>query len=171
MATTATMNDSTASQSDARAGKYLTFHLVQEEFGIRVLKVREIMGLQEITAVPQTPAHVKGVINLRGKVIPVIDLRLKFGLPAVDYGQRTCIIVAQVPGEAGPILMGVIVDGVSEVLSLTAAEIEDTPDFGDDAAGQFLLGMAKVKGKVKILLDIEKVLSCQDLRRLAEMIH
>jgi purine-binding chemotaxis protein CheW len=149
----------------------LTFHLVQEEFGIRVLKVREIMGLQEITAVPQTPAHVKGVINLRGKVIPVIDLRLKFGLPAADYTQRTCIIVAQVQGESGPIQMGVIVDGVSEVLNLTAAEIEDTPDFGDDSAGQFLLGMAKVKGKVKILLDIDKVLSCQDLRKLAELIQ
>jgi len=171
MASTATISDPASSQTDARAGKYLTFHLVEEEFGVRVLKVREIMGLQEITAVPQTPAHVKGVINLRGKVIPVIDLRLKFGLPSADYGQRTCIIVAQVQGEAGPILMGVIVDGVSEVLSLTAAEIEDTPDFGDDAAGQFLLGMAKVKGKVKILLDIDKVLSSQDLHRLAEMIH
>jgi len=171
MASTATMSEPAALQNDARAGKYLTFHLVQEEFGIRVLKVREIMGVQEITAVPQTPAHVKGVINLRGKVIPVIDLRLKFGLPAAEYGQRTCIIVAQVQGEAGPIQMGVIVDGVSEVLNLTGAEIEDTPDFGGDSTNQFLLGMAKVKGKVKILLDIDKVLSCQDLRNLAEMIH
>jgi purine-binding chemotaxis protein CheW len=171
MASTATMSEPASVQSDIRAGKYLTFHLVQEEFGVRVLKVREIMGLQEITAVPQTPAHVKGVINLRGKVIPVIDLRLKFGLPAAEYTQRTCIIVAQVQGEAGPIQMGVIVDGVSEVLNLTGAEIEDTPDFGGDSAGQFLLGMAKVKGKVKILLDIDKVLSCQDLRNLAEMIH
>jgi len=144
---------------------------VEEEFGVRVLKVREIMGLQEITAVPQTPAHVKGVINLRGKVIPVIDLRLKFGLPPGEYGQRTCIIVAQVQGESGPVLMGVVVDGVSEVLNLSGAEIEDTPEFGDDAAGQFLLGLAKVKGKVKILLDIDKVLSNQDLRNLAEMLH
>src|SRR5512141_1913368 len=125
------MNEpATAAQVDARAGKYLTFQLGNEEFGVRVLKVREIMGLQEITAVPQTPDHVKGVINLRGKVIPVIDLRLKFGLVHAEYSQRTCIIVTQVQGESGKILMGVVVDGVSEVLNLTAAEIEDTPDFG-----------------------------------------
>src|SRR5213593_1011224 len=102
-------------QSDARAGKYLTFQLANEEFGIRVLKVREIMGIQDITAVPQTPGHVKGVINLRGKVIPVVDLRLKFGLPEQEYTQRTCIIVVQVRGEAGPMLMGIVVDGVAEV--------------------------------------------------------
>src|SRR5579872_6341930 len=107
-------------QCDPRAGKYLTFQLGQEEFGIRVLKVREIMGIQEITAVPQTPAHVKGVINLRGKVVPVVDLRLKFGLAAAEYSQRTCIIVTQVQGESRPVLMGIIVDGVSEVLNLTA---------------------------------------------------
>lgn len=152
--------------TDARAGKYLTFQLANEEFGIRVLKVREIMGLQEITAVPQTPMHIKGVINLRGKVVPVIDLRLKFGLDAAEYTQRTCIIVTQVQGESGSVLMGIVVDGVSEVLNLTAPEIEDTPDFGEEVTGQFLLGMAKVKGKVKILLDIDKVLSSQDLHGL-----
>ena len=152
--------------TDARAGKYLTFQLANEEFGIRVLKVREIMGLQEITAVPQTPMHIKGVINLRGKVVPVIDLRLKFGLDAAEYTQRTCIIVTQVQGESGSVLMGIVVDGVSEVLNLTAPEIEDTPDFGEEVTGQFLLGMAKVKGKVKILLDIDKVLSSQDMRGL-----
>src|ERR1700745_240504 len=108
-----------AGQIDARAGKYLTFQLASEEFGIRVLKVREIMGLQEITSVPQTPAHIKGVINLRGKVVPVIDLRLKFGLPAAEYTQRTCIIVTQVQGESSTVLMGIVVDGVSEVLNLT----------------------------------------------------
>jgi purine-binding chemotaxis protein CheW len=171
MPPTAVMNEMAAAQADARAGKYLTFQLGNEEFGIRVLKVREIMGLQEITAVPQTPAHVKGVINLRGKVIPVIDLRLKFGLPGAEYSQRTCIIVAQVQGESGAILMGVIVDGVSEVLNLGGAEIEDTPDFGEDAGGRYLLGMAKVKGKVKILLDIDRVLSSQDLRGLSEMLR
>ncbi len=103
------------SQTDQRAGKYLTFQLASEEFGIRVLKVREIMGLQEITAVPQTPSHVKGVINLRGKVVPVVDLRLKFGLPAAEYTQRTCIIVTQIQGETGSVLVGIVVDGVSEV--------------------------------------------------------
>lgn len=160
-----------AAQADARAGKYLTFQLANEEFGIRVLKVREIMGLQEITAVPQTPAHIKGVINLRGKVVPVIDLRLKFGILTAEYTQRTCIIVTQVPGESGSALMGIIVDGVSEVLNLTASEIEDTPDFGEEVAGQYLLGMAKVKGKVKILLDIDRVVSTQDLHNLSSLIR
>lgn len=166
------MTDNAAAvQTDVRAGKYLTFELANEEFGIRVLKVREIMGLQDITAVPQTPVHVKGVINLRGKVVPVIDLRLKFGLAPAEYTQRTCIIVTQVQGESGLLLMGIIVDGVSEVLNLSTAEIEDTPDFGEEVSGQYLLGMAKVKGKVKILLDIDRVLSTQDLHNLNAMMH
>ena len=158
-------------QSDKRAGKYLTFQLTSEEFGIRVLKVREIMGLQEITAVPQTPTHVKGVINLRGKVVPVVDLRLKLGLPAAEYTQRTCIIVTQIQGESGPVLIGIVVDGVSEVLNLTAQEIEDTPDFGDETGVRYLLGMAKVKGKVKILLDIDQVLSTQELNHLGSILQ
>jgi len=171
MPPTAVMTETATAPVDARAGKYLTFQLGNEEFGIRVLKVREIMGLQEITAVPQTPIHVKGVINLRGKVIPVIDLRLKFGLAGAEYTQRTCIIVAQVRGESGLILMGVVVDGVSEVLNLAGSEIEDTPNFGEEAAGKYLLGMAKVKGKVKILLDIDQVLSNQDLRGLGDILR
>ena len=171
MSMTMTMNETGAAPSDARAGKYLTFQLGNEEFGIRVLKVREIMGLQEITAVPQTPMHIKGVINLRGKVVPVIDLRLKFGLPAAEYTQRTCIIVTQVQGESGQVLMGIVVDGVSEVLNLAGTEIEDTPDFGEELAGGYLLGMAKVKGKVKILLDIDRVLSTQDLRNLNSILQ
>jgi purine-binding chemotaxis protein CheW len=158
--------ETASAQTDPRAGKYLTFQLASEEFGIRVLKVREIMGVQEITAVPRTPAHVKGVINLRGKVIPVIDLRLKFGLPSAEYTQRTCIIVTQVQGENCALQMGVVVDGVSEVLNLTGQEVEDTPDFGDSAATQYLLGMAKVKGKVKILLDIDRVLSAHEIQKL-----
>jgi purine-binding chemotaxis protein CheW len=166
MTKTMAITESVATQADARAGKYLTFQLSNEEFGIRVLKVREIMGIQEITAVPQTPTHIKGVINLRGKVVPVIDLRLKFGLAAADYTQRTCIIVTQVQGESGPVLMGIVVDGVSEVLNLTGTEIEDTPDFGEELSGGYLLGMAKVKDKVKILLDIDRVLSTQDLHNL-----
>jgi len=163
---TMTANDNAAAQADARAGKYLTFQLANEEFGIRVLKVREIMGIQEITAVPQTPAHIKGVINLRGKVVPVVDLRLKFGVAAADYTQRTCIIVTQVQGESSPVMMGIVVDSVSEVLNLTGTEIEDTPDFGEEISGSYLLGMAKVKGKVKILLDIDRVLSTQDMHNL-----
>jgi purine-binding chemotaxis protein CheW len=153
------------------AGKYLVFHLGREEFGIQVLKVREIMGIQDITAVPQTPSFVKGVINLRGKVIPVVDLRAKFGLPAIDYTPRTCIIVVHVEAEAGGTLMGIVVDGVSEVLNLAAAEIEDTPDFGHGVATPYLLGMAKVKGKVKILLDIGQVLSTAELQGLAAVLR
>ncbi len=155
-----------ALKNDDRGGKYLVFELGREEFGIRVLKVREIMGIQDITAVPQTPAYVKGVINLRGKVIPVVDLRLKFGLPEQEYTQRTCIIVVQVQGEAGPMLMGIVVDGVAEVLNLVAADIEDTPDFGDGTAMPYLLGMAKVKDRVKILLEIDRVLASTDLHAL-----
>ncbi len=166
-----TSQPAAAVQTDARAGKYLTFQLATEEFGIGVLKVREIMGMHEITAVPQTPAHVKGVINLRGRVVPVIDLRLKFGLPAAEYTRRTCIIVTQVPGESAPMLMGMIVDGVSEVLYLGPGEIEDTPDFGDEVASRYLLGMAKAKGKVKILLDIDRVLSTQEVHHVTALLH
>ncbi|HSW51569.1 MAG TPA: chemotaxis protein CheW [Bryobacteraceae bacterium] len=166
-----TDDKSPVAKADERAGKYLVFQLGREEFGIRVLKVREIMGIQDITAVPQTPAYVKGVINLRGKVIPVVDLRLKFGLPEIEYTQRTCIIVVQVQGETNSMLMGIVVDGVAEVLNLTASDIEDTPDFGQGVATPYLLGMAKIKGKVKILLDINQVLTNQDLQGLEAVLR
>ena len=154
----------TSAPQDVRTGKYLTFLLGREEFAIRVLQVREIMKIQDITAVPQTPGYVKGVINLRGKVIPVVDLRLKFCLPELEYTARTCIIVVQIQGEGVLIQTGIVVDEVSEVLTLAASDIEDTPDFGEGAGASYLLGMAKVKGKVKILLDIDQVLSGQELR-------
>ena len=159
--------------AEQRAGKYLTFILGREEFAIRVLKVREIMGIQDITAVPQTPGYVKGVINLRGKVIPVVDLRLKFCLPEMEYTQRTCIIVVQVQAGGISLQTGIVVDEVSEVLNLAAADIEDTPDFGEGAgsATSYLLGMAKVKGKVKILLDIDQVLSGQELHGLDALVQ
>ena len=160
-----------ALKSDERAGKYLTFLIGREEFGVGVLKVREIMGIQDITEVPQTPPYLKGVINLRGKVIPVIDLRLKFGLPAIDYTQRTCIIVVQVGSGAALLQMGIVVDAVSEVITLTSADIEDTPDFGENVATDYILGMAKIKGKVKILLDIDAVLSSHEIRGLESVIH
>lgn len=156
-----------AAANDTRAGKYLAFHLGSEEFGIPVLAVREIMGIQDITAVPHTPIHVRGVINLRGKVIPVIDLRLRFGLPGVEYGQRTSIIVVKV----GDLLMGIIVDAVSEVLNLSAADIEDTPDFGGGVSTPYLLGMAKTKGKVRMLLNINEVLTAQELQGLDSLIQ
>ncbi|HLK19425.1 MAG TPA: chemotaxis protein CheW [Bryobacteraceae bacterium] len=153
-------------KQDRRVGKYLTFGLGKEEFAIQVVHVREIMGIQEITAVPQTPGYVKGVLNLRGRVVPVVDLRLKFDLPEIEYTQRTCIIVAQIENQTGKLMTGIIVDGVSEVLTLQAGEIEDTPDFGSGVETPYILGMAKIKNKVKILLDINRVFTAQEVRRL-----
>jgi purine-binding chemotaxis protein CheW len=146
-------------KSVAAPGKYLTFALAQEEYGLPVLKVREIIKIMDITAVPQVPAHVKGVINLRGKVIPIIDLRLKFGMPTVDYTERTCIIVVEVELEARRIMLGVIVDSVSDVLNIAADEIEETPDFGQRLDTRYMQGVAKIKGKVKIMLDLDRILA------------
>ena len=142
-----------------REGKYLTFSLAGEEYGIGILKVKEIIGLMTITPIPQTPPHIKGVINLRGKVIPVVDLRLKFGMAAMDYNERTCIIVVEIAAGGSKIAMGVVVDSVSEVLNIKAAEIEDTPDFGSQLDTAYILGMARIGQTVKIILDIDFVLS------------
>lgn len=169
--TTAPAESAVTSEPEKRAGKYLTFLIGKEEFGIGVLKVREIMGLQDITAVPQTPVYLKGVINLRGKVIPVIDLRLKFGLPAIENTQRTCIIVVEVRAASAHLLMGIVVDEVCEVLSLAPADIENTPDFGVHVETHYILGMAKNKGRVKILLDIDQVLSTLEIHRLESVIE
>jgi purine-binding chemotaxis protein CheW len=159
------------SRIDPRVGKYLTFSLGREEFGIQVLRVKEIMGIQDITAVPGTPPHLKGVLNLRGKIIPVVDLRLKFAFPDAPFTQTTCIIVVQVHQEGESAMIGLIVDGVSEVLNLSGADIEDAPDFGEGVDTPFVLGIAKVKGTVKILLRIEDVLTLQELRGLAELVQ
>ena len=156
---------------DTRAGKYLTFMVGKEEFGVPVLKVREIMGMQDVTSLPLTPLYLKGVINLRGKVTPVIDLRLKFGLPGIDTTERTCIVVVQVQGESAPIVIGIVVDEVSEVLTMTSGDIEDTPDFGADVATDYILGIARMKGKVKILLDIDQVLSRHEIRGIEAVIQ
>lgn len=158
-------------QSTERAGKYLVFRLGKEEFGASVLKVREIIGMQDITEVPQTPPHVKGVINLRGKVIPVVDLRLKFGMTADPYTERTCIIVVRSLLQGSELLIGVIVDSVSEVLNIAAADIEDTPDFGRATPTTYLIGMAKVKGQVKILLEIDQVLNTHELSALTGLLE
>lgn len=160
-----------AATADTRAGKYLTFLIGKEEFGVGVLKVLEIMGMQEITAMPQTPPYLKGVINLRGRVISVIDLRLRFGLPGKDHTQRTCIVVVQVNAGSGVLPMGVVVDEVCEVVSLSSDDIEDAPDFGASVRAAYVLGMAKSKGKVKILLDIDKVLSTQEMQGIEAVIQ
>lgn len=142
-----------------RAGKYLTFKLAGEEYGLEILKVREIMGMMEITSVPKTPDFIHGVINLRGKVIPVIDLRTKFGLKKTETTDETCIIVVEVSKNGDSIQTGILVDTVSEVMDIPEVDIEDTPAFGDEVDTNFILGMAKSKGDVKILLNIEKVLT------------
>ena len=151
-----------------REGKYLTFTLAGEEYGIGILKIKEIIGMMAITSVPQTPEFIKGVINLRGKVIPVMDLRLRFGMPAMDYTERTCIIVVEINGGAGTVQVGVVVDAVSEVLNIKADDIEPTPSFGTRLNTDFILGMAKMNGGIKILLDINRVLSSEETALLAE---
>ncbi len=166
------MNESTEKMDQAvkviveREGKYLTFSLADEEYGIGILKIKEIIGMMPVTTVPQTPDFVKGVINLRGKVIPVLDLRLRFGMPAIDYTERTCIIVVEIEGEAAKLQLGIVVDSVSEVLNIKGEEIEDTPTFGTRLNTEYILGMAKMGGGVKILLDIDEVLSAEDIASL-----
>ncbi len=140
-------------------GKYLTFVLGSEEYGIEIIKVREIIGIMDITNVPQTPNYMKGVINLRGKVIPVIDLRLKFTMSEEEYTQETCVIVVEVNNTH----IGIIVDSVSEVQNINGSEIEEPPNLGQGIDTNFIIGMGKVKEKIIILLDIEKVLTSEDL--------
>ncbi len=158
--TSTTTNTSGASAKlQTLAGKYLTFGLAGEEYGLEILKVREIMGMMDVTAVPQTPEFVKGVINLRGKVIPVVDLRLKFSLDEAERTEETCIIVV----DLGTVETGIIVDRVSEVLDIAAEDIDETPAFGGSVDTDFILGMGKIDGSVKILLDIDKVLAADDI--------
>ncbi len=146
-----------------REGKYLTFTLHDEEYGIGILKVKEIIGMMPITTVPKTPDYVKGVINLRGKVIPVADLRLKFGMEPMDYTERTCIIVVEISGAGKKVHMGIVVDSVSEVLNIKAGDIEDTPNFGSRLDTDYILGMAKAGGGIKILLDIDEILNIDEI--------
>jgi|YNPNPStandDraft_1061719.scaffolds.fasta_scaffold188517_1 purine-binding chemotaxis protein CheW len=152
-------------QRTSLGGKYLTFSLAGEEYGLEILKVREIIGIMDITAVPQVPPEVKGVINLRGKVIPVIDLRLKFGMEAAQYTDQTCIVVVDVGT-----LVGVIVDTVQEVLDIDESQIDPAPALGAAVDTSFILGMGKVKDDVKILLDIDKVLGRNDIAAVLESV-
>jgi purine-binding chemotaxis protein CheW len=156
------MDQAVKSMAD-REGKYLTFSLAGEEYGIGILKVKEIIGMMAITTVPRTPEFVKGVINLRGKVIPVVDLRLKFGMEEMAYTERTCIIVVEIRSQGGSVLIGIVVDSVSEVLNIRGGEIEDAPVFGVKLDTDYILGMAKMNGGVKILLDIDQVLSAEEI--------
>ena len=159
--------DVVAEKKDTSAidGKFLTFILGNEVYGIEILKAREIIGLMDITTVPQTPEYMKGVINLRGKVIPVIDLRLKFGMPEEEHTQETCVIVVEVNNTS----LGIIVDSVSEVSDINGREIEDAPSFGQGIDTSFIMALGKVKDKIIILLDIEAVLSSEELEMVGEL--
>ncbi len=148
-----------AGGTDQRAGQYLTFLLAGETYGLGILQVREIIGMTDITAVPRTPSFIKGVINLRGRVVPVIDARLKFGMDEAERTDRTCIVVVDV----GKTDVGFIVDEVAEVLDIPTDQIEDAPSFGADVDTEFILGLGKAGEKITVLLDISKVLSADEL--------
>lgn len=147
--------------AEAQTHKYLTFKLGDESYGLDILRVQEIIGMMPVTRVPRTPAFVRGVINLRGRVIPVVDLRLKFEAPSAVDTELTCIVVVQLAGQAT--VMGVVVDEVSEVLDLAVDQIEETPDFGAGVEAEFVRGIGKVEGHVIMLLDIALVLSGEEL--------
>ena len=148
----------------ASAGKYLTFVLGRESYGVHVLKIREIIRLIDITPVPRMPEYIRGVVNLRGKIIPVVDLRIKFGLSDIQVTERTCIVVVQINLPSGlKTPMGLIVDAVEEVVALAAGDIESTPDFGGQLDTDYILGMAHVKGVVKTLLDLDRVMATEAL--------
>jgi purine-binding chemotaxis protein CheW len=155
--------DQTAVTMAEKEGKYLTFTLDNEEYGISILKIKEIIGMMPITSVPQTPEFVKGVINLRGKVIPVVDLRLRFGMESIEYTERTCIVVVEIAERYDNIVIGIVVDSVSEVLNIKGEDIEDTPTFGTKLDTDYILGMAKMEGGVKIMLDIDRVLKGEEI--------
>lgn len=148
---------------DQKEGKHLTFNLDENGYGIPILKVSEIIGLIDITPIPKTPKFLKGIINLRGKIIPVMDLRLKFEMPERDYDQNTCIIIINIEVKNVMKNIGVIVDIVSEVCNIPASEIEDSPSYGSETENNFLSGVGKIKDKVVMLLDIEKVIFEEEL--------
>jgi purine-binding chemotaxis protein CheW len=151
-----------------KEGKYLTFSLSNEEYGIGILKIKEIIGMMPITSVPRTPKYVRGVINLRGKVIPVIDLRTRFCMQEKEYNDRTCIVVVEIESHGTEMVIGIVVDSVSEVLNIRSEEIEETPEFGTTLNTEYILGMATMEGGVKILLDINAVLSSEELTHLQQ---
>lgn len=143
--------------------KLLTFSLAEEEYGVSILKVKEIIGMMDITPVPKTPDFIKGVINLRGKIIPVMDLRTKFGIPSQEYDERTCIIVVEIDLKGIQRLLGVVVDMVSEVVTVTQSQIEPPPEYGTTTDYNFILGIGKIKEKVVIILDIDAIFVCEEV--------
>lgn len=158
MASASTMSAAQADTGSGFSEKFLTLFLAEEEYGIEILRVREIIGMMSITWVPRMPNYIKGVINLRGKVIPIVDLRLKFGMQEIGDTDETCVIVVQYGEE----MVGTVVDKVSEVVDIARDDIVEPPTFGGDERAQYILGIGKGQGGVKLLLDIDKVLSDDD---------
>ncbi|MEN8258511.1 MAG: chemotaxis protein CheW [Thermodesulfobacteriota bacterium] len=156
-----------ATTETTSGGKYLTFMLAGESYGLQILKVKEIIGMMKITEMPQMPSFMKGVINLRDHIIPIVDLRQKFGMPSAEHTDRTCIIVIEVArDDQRASTIGIIVDGVSEVANIKEEQVEPPPSFSADIDTRYILGMAKVDGEVKILLEIDKALSGEELTEL-----
>lgn len=143
--------------------KYLMFYLNEENYGIPILQVNEIIGVMEITPIPKTPNFMKGIINLRGKIIPVIDLRLKFSMEERKYDQLTCIIIVELVIAGHKSFVGVVVDKVAEVVNVYSNDVELPPQYGQEDENNFLTGIGKVKDKVVMLLDIESIINCQEL--------
>lgn len=148
--------------------KLLTFSLAGEGYGVSILRVKEIIGMMDITPVPRTPEFIKGVINLRGKIIPIMDLRIKFGMTQQDYDERTCIIVVEVDMKGVQKLLGVVVDMVSEVVTISAEQIEPPPEYGNSVEHNFILGIGKIKDRVVIILDIEEVFLCDEVLKMLD---
>jgi len=150
--------------ASTRQGKYLTFCLAKESYGIGIMHIREIIEMMPVTAIPRVPDYIRGVVNLRGKIIPIIDFRLKFGMPSTEQTSQTCIIVVEIKNESKSLLVGLIVDSVSEVVNIKEADIEDSPAFGTGIDTHFILGIAKTENGVKILLDINQVINIQEIQ-------
>ncbi|MFN8389443.1 MAG: chemotaxis protein CheW [Bdellovibrionota bacterium] len=163
------MSGDQAQSQHAAAGKFLTFSISKERYGVEILRVQELIGVTHITHVPRCPEFIKGVINLRGKIIPVFDLRLKFGIEPIPYDEKTCIIVVNVNKGEQKLAIGVIVDTVLEVVNLAAEEIEPAPNYGSQLDSQFIVGMGKKDGHLNILVDIQKILTESDNQQLAAL--
>jgi purine-binding chemotaxis protein CheW len=166
MKNAAALKENQSMKVDSRAGKYLTFFLADEEYGVEILKVQEIIGRMPITPVPLTSRYIRGVINLRGKIHPIMDLNIKFGMNQTEITDETCMIVIK----TSSLMMGILVDKVSEVVNVTSDDIEDTPSFGAEVNTEYLLGVGKTGGRIRMLLDIEKVITASDVVNMKKVV-
>lgn len=149
----------TAAAKDKAAGEYLTFVLGSEEYGIEILKVQEIRGYDSVTRIANTPAFIKGVVNLRGRIVPIVDLRIKFNLGRVEYDEFTVVIILNLGGR----VVGIVVDGVSDVMALQDSHIRDVPDLVSNIDTHYILGLASVEERMLILIDIERLMSSREM--------